>query len=112
MTILKRISLTSVIHGTPPVAAVPDWVEFVPDPVLPTQASSAVRLTFPWASTSGASNALPQSGSSMSSMSSRSQTGGSLSGSPDYYTAVSLNGVQGVYLMIARADGTYSVVRA
>jgi len=108
MSTLKRLSFLSVTPGVAPIPATPGyWVE-VADPPLPPLTQKVITSAFPWATSAAATVGIPSSGSSVG----KSPTeGGSAGGAADYYTATSLNGTPGAFVVIANPDGTYKVIR-
>lgn len=103
MSILKRVGNKVIVKGTPPVAAIPPWTEYRPDPPA-TKATQNSLLAF------GVIGGIPVAAVQKPSM--PSSGGGSMSGGSSYsYSATSLNGVPGNYIVKVNADGSYEVIR-
>ena len=103
MSILKRIGNKVIVKGTPPVAAIPPWTEYRPDPPA-TQSTQNSLLAF------GVIGGIPTTAVPQQTM--PSSGGGSMSGGSSYsYSATSHNGVPGNYIVKVNADGSYEVIR-
>ena len=103
MSILKRIGNKMLVKGTPPVAAIPPWTEYRPDPPA-TQSTQNSLLAF------GVIGGIPTTAVPQQTM--PSSGGGSMGGGSSYsYSATSHNGVPGNYIVKVNADGSYEVIR-
>ena len=103
MSILKRVGNKVIVKGTPPVAAIPPWTEYRPDPPA-TQSTQNSLLAF------GVIGGIPAAAVQKPNM--PSSGGGSMSGGSSYsYSATSHNGVPGNYIVKVNADGSYEVIR-
>lgn len=121
MSILKRLSSTSITPGTPTIPPSPGfWVE-VADPPTPPVAEKVLSRGLPFSpvgvsgSSAGASPLNGGGGISQTGGGSTSQTGGGSTsqtgGGQVYYTFTSYNGQPGSYMLTVDPNGRTQVIR-